>query len=66
MTTYKLDGLEFYTVAFSKSDAVIIFLVNKIGVTEKNVLETEIEPNRDAVGKVFRSLQELNEYEVEY
>lgn len=66
MKTYKLNGLEIYTVAFDKKDAVIIFLANKIGVTEEDVIETDIEPNRDAIGKVFRSLEELTNYEVEY
>lgn len=66
MKTYKLKELEIYTVAFDKQDAVIVFLVNKIGVTEEDVIETDIEPNRDAVGKVFRSLEELTDYEVEY
>lgn len=66
MKTYKLNGLEIYTVAFSKEDAVSVFLANKIGVTINNVIETDIEPNRDAVGKVFKSLEELTFFEVEY
>lgn len=66
MKTYKLNGLEIYTVAFSKKDAVLLFLANKIGVTEENVIETDIQSNRDAIGKVFRSLEELTDYEVEY
>lgn len=66
MKTYKLNGLEIYTVAFSKKDAVLVFLANKIGVTEQNITETDIQPNRDAIGKVFRSLEELTNYEVEY
>ena len=66
MKTYKLNGLEIYTVAFTKKDAVLIFLSNKIGVTEENITETDIQPNRDAIGKVFRSLEELTNYEVEY
>lgn len=66
MKTYKLNGLEIYTVAFSKKDAVLVFLANKIGVTEQNITETDIQPNRNAIGKVFRSLEELTNYEVEY
>lgn len=66
MKTYKLSGLEIYTVAFNKKDAVLVFLANKIGVTEENVIETDIQPNRDAIGKIFRSLEELTNYEVEY
>lgn len=66
MKTYKLNGLEIYTVAFNKTDAVLIFLSNKIGVTPLDISETEIEPNEDAIGKVFRSLDELINYEVEY
>lgn len=65
MKTYKLNGLEIYTVAFSKSDAVLVFLANRMGVTEKDVTETDIEPNRDAIGQVFRSLNDLVSYEVE-
>ena len=66
MKTYKLNGLEIYTVAFNKKDAVLVFLANKIGVTEENVTKTNIQPNRDAIGKVFKSLEELTNYEVEY
>ena len=66
MKTYKLNGLEIYTVAFSKKDAVLVFFANKMGVTEENIIETDIQPNRDALGKVFRSLEELTNYEVEY
>jgi len=66
MKTYKLNGLEIYIVAFNKKDAVLVFLANKIGVTEENVTKTNIQPNRDAIGKVFKSLEELTNYEVEY
>ena len=62
MYIYKLNNLEFYTVAFNKKDAIITFLHNKIGVTEKDVIETDIEPNRDALGKVFKNLDELKNY----
>ena len=65
MKTYKLNGLEIYTVAFNKTDAMLVFLANKIGVTEANITETDIEPNRDAIGSVFRSLEALQNYEVE-
>ena len=66
MKTYKLNNLEIYTVAFNKEDALLIFLANKIGVTTENIVETDIEPNRDAIGKVFRNLEELISFEVEY
>jgi hypothetical protein len=66
MKTYKLNGLEIYTVAFSKKDATLVFIANKMGITEENITETDIEPNRDAIGKVFRSLKELTNYEVQY
>lgn len=66
MKTYQLNGLEIYVVAFSKQDAVSVFWANKIGVTQDDVIETDIEPNRDAIGKVFRSLDELINYEVDY
>ena len=66
MKTYKLNGLEIYTVAFSKKDAVLVFLANKMGVTEENVTETDIQPNRDAIGKVFRSLEEYNNFKKNY
>ena len=66
MKTYKLDGLEYYTVAFSKVDACIIFIANRIGVTPEDIIETDIEPNRDAVGRVFKSLEDLQNFEIEY
>jgi hypothetical protein len=52
--------------AFSIKDAVIICLANKIGVTTANIEETDIEPNRDAVGKVFKSLEDYQNFEIEY
>lgn len=64
MKTYQLNGLDIYTVAFNKKDAVMVFLANKIGVTEQNITETDITPNRNAIGKVFRSLKELNNHEL--
>ena len=66
MKTYKLNGLEYYTCAFSKNDACLTFLANKIGVTVDNIIETDITPNRDAIGKVFKSLEEYNSFEIEY
>lgn len=66
MKVYKLDALEYYTVAFSKEDAVFIFLLNNIGVTINNLVETEFAPNRDAIGKLFTSLEELNSFEIDY
>lgn len=66
MKVYKLKGLEKYTVAFSKSDAVLMFLLHKIGVTESNIMETDLEPNKEAIGKVFDSSEELNNFYIEY
>lgn len=66
MKTYKLEGLEKYTVAFSKEDAVFVFLANKIGVTVDNIIELDTQPNRDAIGKVFISLTDLQDFEIEY
>lgn len=66
MKTYKLNGIEYYTVAFSKGDAVEVFWLHGIGVTETNVVETDIEPNREAIGNVFRSLVEMEEFNTEY
>ena len=66
MKTFKLNGLEYYTCAFSKEDAALVFLVNKIGVTPRDIQETDILPNRDAIGKVFKSLEDYNFYEIEY
>lgn len=66
MKTYKLKGLEYYCVAFDKIDAVFVFLANKIGVTENNVEETSFEPNGDAVGRVFRSIEELNNFKIKH
>lgn len=65
MKTYKLDGLEYYTVAFSKKDAVFRFLMNKIGVTENNLIEVNIEPNRDGLGRIFKNLNDLITFNVE-
>lgn len=65
MKIYKLIGVEKYTVAFNKEDAVLVFLVNKIGVTTSDLMEIDITPNRDAIGKVFISLLDLQDYEVE-
>jgi hypothetical protein len=66
MKTYKLNGLEYYTCASNKADACGVFWVNKIGVTHDDIVETDIPPNRDAIGKVFKSLEEYNSFEVEY
>jgi hypothetical protein len=60
MKTYKLNGLEYYTCASNKKDACEIFWLYKIGVTHNDILETDITPNKDAVGKVFKSLKEYN------
>lgn len=64
MKTYQLKGLDTYTVAFSKEDAVFTFLINKIGVTEKDIIETDITPNKDAIGMVFKTLEALMSYEI--
>lgn len=62
MKVYQLNGIEYYCVAFSKGDALILFWANKIGVTLENIVETDIEPDRDAIGKVFRSKEELESF----
>lgn len=66
MKTYKLIGLPYYTIAFDVKDALFTFLLNKIGVTESNIEETTIEPNRDAFGKIFKSLEEYQNFEINY
>lgn len=66
MKTYKLNGLEYYICAFSKSDVVAVCWLNHVGVTELNVVETDIPVNRDAIGKLFKSLGEYQNFEVEY
>jgi hypothetical protein len=65
MKTYKLNGLEYYIVAFSKQDAISIFWLHKIGVTENNLVEIDTPPNRVAIGRIFKSLDGLKSYEVE-
>lgn len=66
MKTYKLIGIPYYTVSFSIKDALFTFLLNKIGVTESNIEETDILPNRDAFGKVFKTLEEYENFEINY
>lgn len=66
MKTYQLKGLEYFFCAFSKSDVIAVCWLSGIGVTENDVVETDITPNRDAVGRVFKSLQEYENFEVEY
>lgn len=61
MKVYQLSGLEMYTVAFSKEDAVWYFILNSIGVTQDNVIETNITPNSEFIGKVFHDLTVLND-----
>jgi len=58
MKTYKLNGLEYYTCAFSKADACHTFINNKMLVTPADIIETDIQSNRDSIGKVFKSLDE--------
>jgi len=65
MKTFKLIGLEYYLCCFSKKEAVSVFWINKIGVCEENIEETNIEPNRDAVGIVFKSLNDYINYTTE-
>lgn len=65
MKTYKLKGIEKYTVAFDISDAKIVFWINKIGVLETDIEEIDTQPNRDAIGKVFDSIDALQDYYIE-
>lgn len=60
MKVYKLKGIDYYTVAFSKEDAIVIFYLNKIGVTVENIEETNLTPDRNKIGKFFKSLEDLN------
>lgn len=60
MKTYKLIGLDYYTVAFSLEDAVMVFLANRIGVTINDIEVSDIEPAEEALGKVLRSREELD------
>jgi len=64
MKTYKLNGLEYYTCAFTKEEAVLIFISNKIGITTYNIHETDIKPNRDAIERVFKSLEDYINFKV--
>ena len=66
MKTYKLNGLDIYTVAFNRTDATVIFLINRIGVVPENIIETDITPKEEAIGKVFRSLEEYNNFKKNY
>ena len=59
MKVYQLFGLEMYTVAYSKEDAVWFFILNSIGVTQDNVVETNLHPNGEFLGKVFNDLTVL-------
>lgn len=62
MKVYKLKELEYYTVAFSKGEAVTLFWKNNIGVTVDNIEETDITPNREAIGSVFKNLESMQEH----
>lgn len=53
MKVYQIKGLELYTVAFSKEDAVATFWVNRIGLTEKDIIETDLLPDRENIGRVY-------------
>ena len=57
--TYQLKGMDFYAVANSKQGAVMIFLENRIGITENNLIETDIKTGSNSFGKFFTSLREL-------
>jgi hypothetical protein len=65
MKTFKLKGIPYYLCAFSIADAVMVCWANKVGVLSENIEETDIEPNRDAIGMVFSSLEEYENYTVE-
>ena len=60
MKTYKLKGLDIYVAnTFSKEDAVVVFLINKIGITVNDLVETDYKVDRDIVSELIRSESEL-------
>lgn len=62
MKTFKLEGLEYYTCATTKTEAQLVFFSNKMAVAEKKIEETSIKHNPDAVGQVFKSLEEYENF----
>ena len=62
MKVFKLDGVDIYVVAFSRKEAVILCLLERIGIIEENLIETTITVDREAIGQVFRSYEELSSY----
>jgi hypothetical protein len=62
MKVYQLKGLEIYVVAFSKADAMMLCLYDRIGVTTDDIMETDIIVDREAIGQVFRSYESLSKY----
>lgn len=65
MKTFKLKGIDYYLCCFNIKEAVSIFWINKIGVREENIELTDIEPNRDAIGIVFKNLSDYLNYTTE-
>ena len=59
MTVYKLKGLDVYVTAYDKDSAATFLWLDGIGVTIENIDSTEINPNHDNIGKVFRNIAEL-------
>jgi len=60
MKTYKLKGLDIYIAnVFSKEDAVIVCLINKIGITVNDLVETDYKVDRNIVAELIRSESEL-------
>ena len=60
MKTYKLKGLDIYVAnTFSKEDAVVVCLINKIGITVNDLVETDYKVDRDIVAELIRSESEL-------
>ncbi len=62
MKVFKLKGLDFYVAAFSVEDAILLCLLNKIGITENDITEVSIDVDREAIGQVFRNYEELSPY----
>ena len=60
MKTYKLKGLDIYVAnTFSKEDAVVVCLINKIGITVNDLVETDYKVDRYIVAELIRSESEL-------
>lgn len=59
---FKTKGLEYYVYAYNKEDAVSILLLNRIGVTKKDVEEVQSVSNNYV--KVFNKPIDLKDVEL--